>query len=198
MHMKTMKYLFYIAIASLLMAADCSNKDSEFYNEVYVSVPNLVTVERSLIPENQTIYINATIPKLLTVASLSKPLDIFKTTKGATKFIFSYELEKENADGTWDFIDFTSSNTATTTGLSQIGPSIMASLVLNSNTNNYEYASGIQGLSTGNYRLSFGYNNVSTSLIEFRSQSVDNYLFVNIDSPVTFLDSSGYYNFTVN
>ena len=45
--MKTIQHLFFVAMATLLMAADCSNKDSEFYNDVFVSKPGLVTLENT-------------------------------------------------------------------------------------------------------------------------------------------------------
>ncbi len=196
--MKTIKYLFFVAMATLLMAADCSNKDSEFYNDVFVTSPNLVSITKSDIPEDQTIFINASIPKLLTVATLSKPLDIFKTTGGATKLNFSYELEKKNTDGNWEYIEFESSNVATTEGVSQIGSFVVGSAVFNAVTNNYEYQANIQNLLAGNYRLSFGYNSSSANIVEFRSESVGDNLFLNLDSPSTALDTQGYYLFTVN
>ena len=196
--MKTIQYFFFVAIATLLMAADCSNKDSEFYNDVFVSVPNLVTVERSDIPESQTIFITASIPRFLTVPNLSKPLDIFKTTGGATKLIFSYELEKQITDETWDYIEFSFANVLTSAGESELGSFVVGRAVYNPATNIYEYQAGLEALSPGNYRLSFGYNSFSTNLIEFRSESFDNNLFLNLDSPTTIVDGSGYYNFTVN
>ena len=185
-------------MATLLMAADCSNKDSEFYNDVYISVPNLVQVGPSLIPESQTIFITASIPRILTVTNISRPLDIFETTGGATKLSFTYELEKANGDETWDYVEFESSNVATSKGESQVGSFAIGSSVYNPATNIYEYEAGIQNLSPGNYRLSFGYNSFSTTLIEFRSESYGNNLFLNLDSPTTILDVNGYYNFTVN
>ena len=196
--MKTIKYFFFVAMATILMAADCSNKDSEFYNDLYISVPNLVTIAPSLIPESQTIFITASIPRLLNVANISKPLDIFETTGGATKLSFSYELEKGNDDGTWDYIEFVSSNVENSKGESQVGSFVLGSSVYDPITSTYEYVAGIQNLSPGNYRLSFGYNSISATLIEFRSESYDNNLFVNLDSPTTILDVNGYYNFTVN
>jgi hypothetical protein len=196
--MKTIKYFFFVAMATLLMAADCSNKDSEFYNDVYISAPNLVTVEHSLIPESQTIFVNASIPRVLTVANISRPLDIFETTGGATKLVFSYELEKGNSDGTWDYVEFALSNVLNSKGESEVGPFVTARAVYNSDSKVYEYQAGIQNLSPGNYRLSFGYNSISTNLIEFRSESFDNNLFLNLESPTTILDGNGYYNFTVN
>ena len=195
--MKTIQYFFFVALATILMAADCSNKDSEFYNDVFVSVPNLID-ENSLVLDGQTLSITTSIPRFLTVANLSKPLDIFKTTGGATKLVFSYELEKENTDGTWDFIEFSSANVATGVGESEVGSFVVGRCVYNPDTNFYKYQAAIQALTPGTYRLSFGYNSFDTDLIEFRSESVGNNLSVNIDSPASILDGNGYYKFTVN
>lgn len=195
--MKTVKYIFFVAVATLLMAADCSNKDSEFYNDVFVSVPNLVTVERSASPEMQ-VAVTAAIPRFLQVSNIPNPLDIFKTTGGATSMIFSFELEKENTDGTWDFVEFLPTNLSTFSGESQVGSFVLAKCVYNAGTNFYDYQASIKGLSSGNYRLSFGYNSTATNIIEFRSESTNNNLFLTLNSPTSLLDGSGNYRFTIN
>jgi hypothetical protein len=43
--MKTIRYFFFVALGSVLMAADCSNKDNEFYNDVHMTSTDLVQVE---------------------------------------------------------------------------------------------------------------------------------------------------------
>jgi hypothetical protein len=200
--MKTIQYFFFVALATVLMAADCSNKDSEFYNDVFVIAPDIID-DKSFAQEGQTIKIDVTIPRFLRVESMSNLLDIYKTTGGATKLVFSYELEKENTDGTWDFIEFTSENLATTAGESEVGSFVVGRCVYNPDTDFYDYQADIQALAPGNYRLSFGYNSFDTNLIEFRSESVGNNLSVNIDCPANspdmlILDGEGYYRFTVN
>lgn len=211
--MKTVKYIFFVAMATLLMAADCSNKDSEFYNDVFVTFnpddkwTNLVTIERSASPEVQ-VSITAVIPRFLRVSNISNKLDIFKTTGGATRMTFSFELEKENTDGTWDFIEFLPTNLSTISGESQVGSFVLAQCVYNG-TDSYDYEANIKGLSAGNYRLSFGYNSTATNIIEFRSESTNNNLFLNLNSiqnpsnPVLdprslVSDGSGNYRFTIN
>ena len=193
-------------MATLLMAADCSNKDSEFYNDVFVSADNLVTVERSASPEVQ-VSITVAIPRLLPVSNIpNKKLDIFKTTGGATRMTFSFELEKENTDGTWDFIEFLPTNLSTISGESQVGSFVLAQCVYNGK-DSYDYKANIKGLSSGNYRLSFGYNSTATNIIEFRSESTNNNLFLNLNSiqnssnpnpSVLVSDGSGNYRFTIN
>ena len=183
-------------MATLLMAADCSNKDSEFYNDVFVSADNLVTVKTSVSPEVQ-VSITAVIPRFLQVSNISNKLDIFKTTGGATRMTFSFELEKENTDGTWDFIEFLPTNLSTISGESQVGSFVLAQCVYDG-TDLYDYKANIKGLSSGNYRLSFGYNSTATNIIEFRSESTNNNLFLTLNSPTSFLDGSGNYRFTIN
>jgi hypothetical protein len=206
--MKTIKYIFFVAMATLLMAADCSNKDSEFYNDVFVSADNLVTVKTSVSSERE-VSIKAKILRLLPVSNIpNKKLDIFKTTGGATRLTFSFELEKENTDGTWDFIEFLPTNLSTISGESQVGSFVLAQCVYDG-TNSYDYEARIKGLSSGNYRLSFGYNSTATNIIEFRSESTNNNLFLNLNSiqnpsnpvfdpSILVSDGSGNYRFTIN
>ncbi len=196
--MKTIQYFFFVAVATILMAADCSNKDSEFYNDVFVSVPDLVVVETSGIPESPSIAIVALVPRLLNVPSMTNQLDIFKTTGGATKLFFSYELEKESG-GTWEYVEITNSQVQIIKGEAQTGSFVFASAIYNSSTETYEYRAGLQGLQSGNYRLSFGYNSNSNNIVELRSESINNNLFLNLNSlNNTNLDANGYYYFNVN
>lgn len=195
--MKTIQYFFFVAVATVLMAADCSNKDSEFYNDVFVTSPDLVTVESSDIPEDQAVYVIASIPKLLNATNLTKPLDIYKTTGGASKLNFSYEVEKQ-VDGEWEYIEITNAQLQITKGTAQVGSFVLGSAVYNSVNQTYEYRVGLN-LPAGTYRLSFGYNSNANNIVELRSESINNNLFLNLNSPnTTDLNNEGYFNFTVN
>ena len=191
--MKTIQYLFFVAMATLLMAADCSNKDSEFYNDVFVASPNLVNIETT----TSGIQVNATIPRLLNIDNQTNPLDLFKTTGGATKMNFSYVLEKQTIEGDWEYIDVPLANLLTTKGETQTGSFISGSAVYNTTTTNYEYSVGFQNLTSGNYRLSFGFNNNTGTLVTFRSESINNNLFLNLNTTAPLLDSGGFYPFTI-
>ncbi len=176
------------------MAADCSNKDSEFYNDVFVSKAGLVTLEKT----PSTITVIATIPRLLEVDNQANLFDIFKTTGGATKMIFSYVVEKQDTVGNWDYIEVPSANIVITKGESQTGSFISGSAVYNSTTTNYEYSVELQSLTSGNYRLSFGFNNNTGTLVTFRSESINNNLFLNLNTTTApLLDSGGFYPFTI-
>lgn len=195
--MKTIQIFFFVALATVLMAADCSNKDSEFYNDVFVSVPNLVTVESLGIPEGPVVYVNANIPRLLTVANMTRPLDIYKTTGGAAKLNFSYEVEKQT-NGTWDYVEITAAELQTQQGEVETGSFVLAKSVYNTVNETYEFRAGLS-LPAGNYRLSFGYNSNVNNIVEIRSESINNNLFLNLNSAnTTDLDNGGYYYFTIN
>ena len=195
--MKTIEYFFFVAVATVLMAADCSNKDSEFYNDVFVTSPDLVIIERSAIPEDHAVYVNASVPKLLNATNLTKPLDIYKTTGGASKLNFSYEVEQQ-VDGEWEYIEITDAQLQIIKGTAQVGSFVLGSAVYNSVNETYEYRVGLN-LPTGTYRLSFGYNSNANNIVELRSESINNNLFLNLNSPnTTDLNNEGYFNFTVN
>jgi hypothetical protein len=194
--MKTIQYFFFVAVATVLMAADCSNKDSEFYNDVFVTSPGLVTIERSDIPENQAVYVNASVPKLLNAANLTKPFDIYKTTGSASKLNFSYEVE-QLVEGEWEYIEINVAQLQIIKGTAQVSSFVLGSAVYNSVNETYEYRVGLN-LPAGTYRLSFGYNSNANNIVELRSESINNNLFLNLNSPnTTDLNNEGYYNFTI-
>ena len=68
----------------------------------------------------------------------------------------------------------------------------------NSADETYEYNVGFPLLSTGNYRLSFGYNSDSTKNVELRSLNKPKDIKLNLNSAVANLDNSGYFYFNVN
>lgn len=196
--MKTLQYFFFMAMGTVLMAADCSNKDSEFYNDVFVSSPDLVSVYTDdSLPTNPTITVEADIDRLLTIPGKTNPLDIFKTTGGATRLQFSYEIEK--LSGTeWIPVSIQSSQLGINRGEAYGGDFVLGKCVYNTATDIYEYKVNIGGLAAGSYRLSFGYNSLSTTDVEFRSESIGNNLFLNLNSRYSGLDGAGYYPFIID
>lgn len=198
--MKTIKYFFFVALATVLMAADCSNKDAEFYNDVFATVPNLIAIEtQTSYAVNDVLWINSdNFSRYIQEQNQVNPLDTYTTTGGAPSFNFSYLIEKYVSADNWVLVNF-GSNLINNKGKSiETGEFINATCIYNPTTENYDFRTGLKLTQTGNYRLSFGYNSTSTTSVELRSDSVNNNLFLNIDSPITGIDSSGYYNFTVN
>lgn len=196
--MKTLQYFFFMALGTVLMAADCSNKDSEFYNDVFVSSPELVSVYTDdALPTNPTITVGADIDRLLAIPGSTRPLDIFKTTGGATKLEFSYEIEKLNGTE-WIPVSIQDTQLDIDRGEAYGGDFVLGKCVYNLATDIYEYKVNINGLAAGSYRLSFGYNSLSTTDVEFRSESIGNNLFLNLNSRYSALDGAGYYQFTID
>jgi len=194
--MRTLYILFLVALATFLMAADCSNKDSEFYNDVFVSAPNLVTIARSVIPEEQTVFVIASVNRFLSITGQNNLLDIYKTTGGAVKLNFSYELEKQN-NTNWDDVTLSDNQLQIVKGEAVSGEFVDAFCVYNTANQTYESEVGITSLPAGNYRLSFGFNSDAITDIDFRSLSFNSNLFLNLKSSSVALNNQGFYLFTI-
>ena len=197
--MKTIKYLFFVALGSVLMAADCSNKDSEFYNDVYLSVPELIAVEtRNVYFVDDVIYLNSdNFSRYLDEPNQPNPLDVFKTTGGTTSFSFTYMLEKKVGTDLWELVSLGSNLLKERGNAQETDLYVEATCIYNDNTEAYEFRNGLRLAQAGEYRINFGYNSASTTGVDLRSNSFNNNLFVNINSSVPSLDSAGNYNFTV-
>jgi hypothetical protein len=109
--MKTLQYLFFGAMATLLMAADCSNKDSEFYNDVFISVPSLVDIEEgdNVFSVGDPVMVSSSFSKIVSEQGQNNDVDLFRTTGGAPSFTFSYLIEKQNG-GEWETVNIDESN----------------------------------------------------------------------------------------
>ena len=193
--MKIVQYLFFAAVATLLMAADCSNKDSEFYNDVFVNTPStIVAIEPSDSFDLGSYYaINATFSKEVQEANQANVLDVYKTS-GAQSFSFSFLIEKENANGDWELVSPTLN---TLDGSAEAGDFVFAHSEYDGNSQ-YKFKTAVQLNDAGNFRLSFGYDGVPSKTVILRSDSFNNNLFVNLYSICADLDESGYYYYTVN
>lgn len=201
--MKKLNYIVLISIA--LLVSNCNTNDDGFYNNVFVDVPNLVSIQAhpATYAVGEKLYVNAT-------GSLSSPygfsrylndngktLDAFKTT-GANEFTFSYVIEKLNSSNTWDVVTVNDSQLDVVKGSAQNGSYVNGICEYNTTSEAYEYRVGFPLLSSGTYRLSFGYNSDSVNSVELRSLSPMARLILNINSLITGLDGGGYYHFTVN
>jgi len=198
--MKTLKYFFFVALGSVLMAADCSNKDSEFYNDVYVVVPDLVQIEtQNLYVVNDILWLNSdNFSRLITEQNQATPLDVLKTTGGATSFNFTYMLEREISQNNWQLVPLGANLIAQSGNSEETDLFVAAWCLYSPGSDSYEFRNGLRLVEAGNYRLSFGYNSTSATSVELRSDSFGNNLFLNIDSPVSDLDAAGNYTFTVS
>ncbi|MBC8644749.1 hypothetical protein H9W95_13880 [Flavobacterium lindanitolerans] len=90
--MKTIKILL-LAIIGLAAVTGCGD-DDEFYNSKYTSIPNLITIEhQNSYAVGDVLWLNTNFSRYQPEPNQTTPLDIFKTTGGAS-FSFAYGLEK--------------------------------------------------------------------------------------------------------
>lgn len=194
MKMKKIHYILLIAVAFLV--SNCDSNDDGFYNNVFVDIPNLVSIEShsSTYTVGEKLYIEADFSRYLNDGA---PLDIYKTT-GATQFAFSYVIEKQISATEWKVVTVNDSQLDIVKGDAQNGSYVYGICEYNTTDETYEYRVGFPLLSTGTYRLSFGYNSDYADKVELRSLSPATRLILNINSLVTGLNDNGYYNFTIN
>jgi hypothetical protein len=193
--MKKTLYIFSLLLTAFL--SSCDTNDDGFYNNVFVDIPNLVTIEphSTTYTVGEKLYINADFSRYQN--ENGTPLDLFKTT-GASDFAFSYVIEKQIDANTWEVVYVDNNLLDVVKGTAQNGSYVYGLCHLNMADNTYEYKVGFPLLSSGTYRLSFGYNSDSYTSVELRSDSPATRLILNINSLVSGIDSNGYYNFTVN
>ena len=191
--MKKLHYIVLFIVA--LLVSNCDTNDDGFYNNVFVDVPNLVALDAHApaYSVGEKLYVSADFSRYLNDGAL---LDIYQST-GATQFAFSYLIEKQSGT-TWDVVYVNDSQLDIVKGNAQNGSYVYGICEYNTVDETYEYRVGFPLLSTGTYRLSFGYNSSSTTDVELRSLSPATRLILNINSAVSGLDSGGYYHFTVN
>ena len=178
-----------------MCSSDLTNDDG-FYNNVFVDVPNLVAIDAhpTTYSVGEKLYISADFSRYLNDGAL---LDVFQTT-GATQFAFSYVIEKQINPTTWELVTVNDSQLDIIKGNAVNGSYVYGICEYNTTDQTYEYRVGFPLLSTGTYRMSFGYNSDSVNKVELRSLSPATRLILNINSTITGLNANGYYNFTVN
>ena len=194
--MKKFRYIFLLALPLLL--TNCDTNDDGFYNSVFADLPNLVSIEA-----HATTYTIG--EKLRIIADFSRLqdedgqlLDIYTTTGGAPEFTFSYVVEKQINTDTWEAVTVLDSQLDVIEGAAQNGSYVYGHCIYDGTSESYQYNVGFPLQAVGNYRLSFGYNSSSTNSVELRSESAPGKLVLNINSTITNVNGSGYYNFTVN
>ena len=194
MKMKKIHYILLIAVVFLV--SNCDSNDDGFYNNVFVDIPNLVSIEShsSTYTVGEKLYIEADFSRYLSDGAL---LDIYKTT-GATQFAFSYVIEKQISTTEWEVVTVNNSQLDIVKGDAQNGSYVYGICEYNTTDETYEYRVGFPLLSTGTYRISFGYNSDYPDTVELRSLSPATRLILNINSLVIGLNDDGYYDFTVN
>lgn len=195
--MKKATSLLILLLATLFNA--CDTNDDGFYNNVYLNASNLVTfsTQTNYLP-GQYFYVEANIPRYLPEAGQSNLLDIYQTTNGAQKLSFSYVIERRISATEWEVVTVNDSSLNIVNGTAQNGAYVYGMCVYNATNELYEYNVGFPLTTTGNYRISFGYNSSSTDIVELRSVNEPKDLILNINSTLSNIDNSGYFYFNVN
>jgi len=102
--MKTLK-IASLVVLFMITFISCDTNDDDFYNTVYISVPNLVQIQtKPTYSTGDNIYVSAYINRLLSEPNQTSLLDIRKTTNNAPSFNFSYLLERKVGND-WVLVD---------------------------------------------------------------------------------------------
>lgn len=193
--MKNFKYTFFFTLTTLLFATSCSNNDDEFYNAVYTTIPNLVTIEVQPNYEvNDVLWLNTdAFSRYLAEPNQATLLDVYQTSN-SQKFSFIYRLERQ-VNGNWENVAV-GNNFVEDEGEMSIGNYITANAIYNQVTEAYEFRGGLRLTQAGQYRIGFfnGHNGTNFDVI---SDSSNNSTFLTI-ATTTNNTTNNFYNFTVN
>jgi len=185
-----------LLFAFVLMFSNCDTNDDGFYNNIYLDIPNLVTIQiQPTYNVGDYIYVNAVFSRILNDGAL---LDIYKSSGGATQFTFTYVIERKINATTWEVVTVNDSQLDINQGNAQNGSYVYAICVYDEIDQFYKYNVGFPLITAGEYRFSYGYNSSSINSVELRSESSSKNLIVNINSLASNIDSSGFYYFNVN
>lgn len=188
--MKTIKILF-LAIIGIAAVTSCGD-DDEFYNSKNTSIPNLITIEhQTSYAVGDVLWLNTDFSRYQPEPNQTTPLDIFKTTGGAS-FSFAYGLEKKTGT-TWTPINIR--NVIKDQGDAVADFFIIAESIYEPISENYKFRAGITLSETGEYRLVFGLSEVSRLELSSNNNNSEN-TFLIIQTTANNL-TAGYYNFTV-
>lgn len=189
--MKNIKTLL-VALFGLVLFAGCGD-DDEFYNSKYLSLPNLIAIEHQAnFAVGDVLWVNTNFSRYQSEPNQTTPLDLFRTTGGAS-FSFAYGLEKKTGTDTWTPVDIQS--IIEDEGGVEANYFVVAESIYDPISQNYKFRAGIPLTQTGEYRLVFGLSEVSQlELSSNNSTSEDTFL--TIQTTANNL-TGGYYNFTV-
>jgi hypothetical protein len=195
--MKSARWI--IALSSIVIITACSNKDSEFFNEITVEVPNQLVLEtQSTYAVQDILWLHTAFSRYLPETGYNNLLDVYQTSGQAPSFMFSFILEKKVADGSWEFYSL-NTNLIEDNGIpNQYDGYYLGYSIYNETSKTFDFRAGLKLTETGQYRLNFGYDSLLNRSVVLRSNSTSKNTVVNIRSRVDVLDASGYYTFTVN
>lgn len=182
--MKNLK-LYIIAFLSALTVLSCKS-DDDFYNTIYLSVPNLITIDTpGSYAVGDVVSFHSDFSRYLPEAGQTDLLDVYRTTE-ALSFGFAYRLERETAPNVW------------TSVLLEGDEFSVAEASYDTFSMTYSNDTALQLTQTGNYRLSFGTSFAGAPATDLISRNPQNKTAVIISTTPNDVDSLGYYHFTVN
>ncbi|TDP60859.1 hypothetical protein [Flavobacterium dankookense] len=196
--MKKIKYILVVLIAFLF--SNCDINDDGFYNNTTIDVTTNLVTYNPIVNYNvgDYLYVNADFSRFQAEVGQTGLLDLYATTGNAENYAFSYVIEKRVNETEWETVFVNDSQLQIIKGSAQNGSYVYGKCEYNSVDETYEYNVGFPLLSTGNYRLSFGYNSESINSVELRSINNPKEITLNINSPLANLDNNGYFFFNVN
>jgi len=182
-----------LIIAAFFIMISCNNADDEFYNSVFIEVPNLIQVETQTNFEvDDVLWINTNaFARVLNELGQTENLDVFLTT-GAESFKFAYFIEKQNGTE-WEMYNL-SGNLINDKGSAVILNGITGFPTINNNL--YEFRNGIKLNQTGNYRLTF-YSSFRSQGVDLISENAPDRTYMIITTTVNGITGNTY-NFSVN
>lgn len=186
------KQIIFIGLFFFILS--CNNADDEFYNSVFIEVPNLIQVEtQANYAVDDILWINTNeFASVMSEAGQTEPLNIFLTT-GADTFKFAYFIERQNGSE-WEMYNV-NGNLVNDFGGAVILNGITGFPLLNS-ANFYEYRNGIRLNQTGNYRLTF-YSSFRSQGVDLISENAPERTYMIITTTVNGITGNTY-NFSVN
>ncbi|WP_313807373.1 hypothetical protein [Flavobacterium sp.] len=178
-------HFFILALFASITLVSC-NDDDEFYNSVYLDIPELVKIE---VPGggyavNDNLNFSIDFSRYLAEPGQTTPLDLFKTS-GATSFGFAYYLERKDGS-VWKTV-FPNQDEF------RIGDIVYVSA-----TETYEFDESYPLAVAGEYRFRlepYDGNKLKTNLV---SRNDENKTLISIITSADNIDSEGYYYFDVN
>lgn len=194
------KINFILLLLASFLFSNCDINDDGFYNNKIIDVTSNLVTYSPIVNYNvgDYLYVNADFSRYQTEVGQTGLLDLFATTGNAEEYAFSYVIEKRVNETEWETVFVNDSQLQVLKGSAQNGAFVYGQCEYNSVDETYEYNVGFPLLSTGNYRLSFGYNSESINSVELRSINNPKEITLNINSPLANLDNNGYFFFNVN
>ena len=156
--------------------------DDEFYNAVYLSAPDLISIDAS---SGNSISLRTEFSRFLPELGQTAPLDVYKTS-GALSFGYAYKFQKKDANNNWVAV------------LGNGDEFTPADAVYDPVSMTYLSDITIQITDPGEYRLKFEDSYTGSQATDLISRNPSNKTLVRITTNPIGLNSDGHYYFTID